>query len=679
MHDNYEIPALVLTACLLPGFGYLHMRFRGERTRLWFLGFLLAIVRMVQHYNLGWWDFSDEFAFPWIATAGHIAIQVGSVLFLSSLSTKFFKVGRFKVRFAVPYTLPLIAYCILYVGVYRQQPPHGFVSVVFPLLWLMSFAASVFWAALPDDASPMPRPVSLFFVAVMAGVSIWVYFTQGPGWLLSYAECCSHFMTVILLIFAYRRLSPGVGLSILGFSSWSLIIFWAFPSINHHSFLQGNLTRFIVMGKVVAALGLILLTLEEELELNKAAGERERQARRELEAYTNLILSRRRVEDFDNQGPEICQTIVSNSRFSQAALFLMQTSGTYELAGVAGFNNATAIALNALAARIPVAGFLAPGTAESAVDNSLTVRLNLDSWLSPGDDLKHLGFTSAYAVPMRGRSATEGVLLLSGMRNRTKHDPLRVDDLLPVEMLTTRLQAVRSQTTMLEKLIDSEKFAGLGQLAGNVTQQLNNPLTVILGYASLLEDAPQLNTHDRRAVDAILSEARHMRSTIESLTRVARTPSVQTAAVSVSELLADMEHLHRSEFLQRSIEFRLTIEPSLPRALCHAQQLRQAVLHCLQFAMEAVQHVEPGGERTVRLEAKAQGNRVRILVAHTGRGFLDAERAFDPFVPPQAVGGETAGLGLSLCSTILKDNNGNVSAVNLNPCGAAITLELRAA
>ena len=170
-----------------------------------------------------------------------------------------------------------------------------------------------------------------------------------------------------------------------------------------------------------------------------------------------------------------------------------------------------------------------------------------------------------------------------------------------------------------------------------------------------------------------------MRSTIESLTRVARTPSVQTAAVSVSELLADMEHLHRSEFLQRSIEFRLTIEPSLPRALCHAQQLRQAVLHCLQFAMEAVQHVEPGGERTVRLEAKAQGNRVRILVAHTGRGFLDAERAFDPFVPPQAVGGETAGLGLSLCSTILKDNNGNVSAVNLNPCGAAITLELRAA
>ncbi len=45
---------------------------------------------------------------------------------------------------------------------------------------------------------------------------------------------------------------------------------------------------------------------------------------------------------------------------------------------------------------------------------------------------------------------------------------------------------------LFEKLIDSERFAGLGQLAGNVTQQLNSPLTVILGYASLLEDSSAL-------------------------------------------------------------------------------------------------------------------------------------------------------------------------------------------
>jgi C4-dicarboxylate-specific signal transduction histidine kinase len=260
-------------------------------------------------------------------------------------------------------------------------------------------------------------------------------------------------------------------------------------------------------------------------------------------------------------------------------------------------------------------------------------------------------------------------------------NPLRPDDLLPIEMLAARLQAVRSQTMMLEKLIDSEKFAGLGQLAGNVTQQLNNPLTVILGYASLLEEAKGLSPQDRRSLEAILSEARRMRSTLESLSRISRSQSSQFDAVSVEELLADMEQLHRTEFLHRSIDFRVSIAPGLPRVLCQPQQLRQAVLHCLQFAMEAVENQGADSipeDRTVRLEATAEGDRVQILVAHSGPGFLHPDRAFDPFVPTQAAG-ETAGLGLSLCATILRDHNGRASAVNLEPRGAAILLELRAA
>jgi C4-dicarboxylate-specific signal transduction histidine kinase len=106
------------------------------------------------------------------------------------------------------------------------------------------------------------------------------------------------------------------------------------------------------------------------------------------------------------------------------------------------------------------------------------------------------------------------------------------------------------------------------------------------------------------------------------------------------------------------------------------------VLHCLQFAIEAVdidgsdpRHDET---RTVRLEATGEGNSVQIRVAHSGPGFLHPDRAFDPFVPSQAIG-ETAGLGLSVCATILRDHNGRASAMNLEPCGAAIILELQAA
>jgi C4-dicarboxylate-specific signal transduction histidine kinase len=204
---------------------------------------------------------------------------------------------------------------------------------------------------------------------------------------------------------------------------------------------------------------------------------------------------------------------------------------------------------------------------------------------------------------------------------------------------------------------------------------------VILGYASLLQETSSLEPRERKGVESILAEARHMRSILQSLTRISRPQSGQLTAVSVSEMLTDMEQLYRAEFLRRSIEFRLSIAPGLPRVLCHSQQLRQAVLHCLQYAIDTVESerlAATGSEKTVNLEATSEDNVVRILIAHSGPGFVHPDRAFDPFVPAQA-SGETASLGLSLCATILREQNGRASAVNLEPRGAAILLELQAA
>ncbi len=688
MPDYYQAPALILTTLLLPAFGYLYLRFRDTRTLLWFLGFLFAIFRRVLLYRLGTWEFQAS-VHPWMAAAGQTSIQISSALFLASLSPLGFRVGRFSVLYVIPFTIPLVIYSVLYYGVLRGVTPSGPLYFVFPALGILSVIVGLFWGIAKGS---LPTWMGLGFCIVGGIVGLWIYYTVGPGLPLTLVECLNHVLMACLLIYVFRRLSLGMILSVIGFLVWSARVVLLHPAVTNAPVFDLALTRAIVLAKVVAAMGMILLALEDQLSINQAGQQRERRARQELEAYTNLILSRRRVEDFDRQAGEICRTVTDHSRFAQAAL-LLQSAGRYRLAGAAGLDPAIVTALDDLAARIPVESFLAPGSAPAAVEQSHTLALDLNPWLRPGDDLKRLRFTSVLAVPMTGRAVTEGVLLLGAMRNapqRTvpgnqftaQEEPVRADDLLPIEMLAARLQATRSQTMMLEKLIDSEKFAGLGQLAANVTQQLNNPLTVILGYASLLEETSALEPHERKGIEAILTEARRMRATLESLTRISRPQSGQFTAVSVAEMLTDMEELHRSEFLRRSIEFRLAIAPGLPRVLCHAQQLRQAVLHCLQFAMEAVEsQSEPASAeiaKTVRLEATAAGNLVQILVAHSGPGFLHPDRAFDPFVPAQATG-ETAGLGLSLCATILRDHNGRASAVNLEPRGAAILLELQAA
>ena len=683
MPDYFQTTALVLTELLLPAFGYLYLRFRDARTLLWFLGFFFAVISMVLAHFEGPWA-AASLVHPWMVATGQVAIQVSTALFLASLAPTRFKLGQRQILYVIPYALPAVIASLLTYGVFHGVMPTGPVVFVFPALGALSIFVALLWAA---SKSRLPKWVGVSYCALAGSIVLLVYFVAGPSSALIAVQCTNLLMTALLLAFVFRRLTPGVVLSAMGFAVWSLTALQILPDLGLRTVLNADLLQVIAMSRIVAALGMMMLALEDQIDVNQLARERERRARQELEAYTAPILARRRVEDFDRQGDEICELVREHSRFRQAAL-LLENGGSFRLAGSAGFDEATEQALGVLASRISPAGFLDIDSTPPAVEQSKTLELDLMQWLSPGDDLKRLGFTNALAVPMRGRASTEGALLLAGLRpievasRSVAHDDLRADDLLPIEMLAARLQATRSQTMMFEKLIDSEKFAGLGQLAANVAHHLNNPLTVILGYASLLEETVAMGAPERKGVESILTESRRMRSTLESLSRISRPQTDQLSAVSVSEMLADMGQLYRNDFLQRSIEFRMNIAPGLPRVLCSSHQLRQAVLQCLQYSIAAVEghgcDVVGDQPRTIRLEATSEGPLVQIMVAHTGACFASPERAFDPFTPGQ-VCGENGGLGLSLCATILRDHNGRASAMNLEPQGAAIVLELQTA
>ena len=674
MQDSYQFPVLILTALLLPAFGSLYLRSRDLRTLLWFLAFAFTAVRMALLNPEAAWN-ANHAAQPWRAATALSCALLSSALILGSLSPRRFRLGKIQVLYVIPFISPMILYAVLWSGIFHDRAPQGLAFFLFPALCCWATVAGIFWSLAEGGIRAILGTLSCLG---FGGFALWACLQSNPPLALVSAETGNHVVAALLILFVFRRLTCGVFLSALGLLAWASPILLNVSAVSGSPFLSLSVIRAVVLAKLITALGFILLTLENEVDLNQANAGREKRARKEMEAYTRLVLSRRRLEDFDAQGTEICRVVVENSRFHQAALILLQPSGLFRLAGAAGFDKATEKALEALAARIPVGGFQSLEAAPPAVSGSQTRVVALEPWFTPGDDLARLRFTTALMIPMVGRASIDGALLLGDGLGSVHGEPLRNHDLLPLEMLAARLQAVRSQTSMLEKLIDSEKFAGLGQLAGNVTQQLNNPLTVILGYASLLEDGPRLDEHQRKAIEAILTEARQMRTTLQSLSHVARAPVGPRSAISVLELLEDMEHLHRNEFLQRSIHFRLNVSPAIPRVLCQAQQLRQAVLHCLQFAMESVEHADPGSERAVRLEASAEGNRVQIVVAHSGPGFHHPERAFDPYMPP-AGGLDASSLGLSLCATILRDNQGKVSAVNLGKQGAAIMLELQAA
>jgi K+-sensing histidine kinase KdpD len=98
-------------------------------------------------------------------------------------------------------------------------------------------------------------------------------------------------------------------------------------------------------------------------------------------------------------------------------------------------------------------------------------------------------------------------------------------------------------------------------------------------------------------------------------------------------------------------------------------------MHAMHFAIEHVIPLEAFEERSVRIEATTFQDRVQILVGHSGRSFPNPERAFDTLTSAFGAA-ESTGIGLSLCAAIVREHRGHISAINLEPVGAAVVLDL---
>jgi signal transduction histidine kinase len=672
MFDDYQVPAIALIAALMLAFAYLHLRFRSVRTLLWMLALVCAEIQAIllaispQYIAATGLGAS---ATVWINTIGASALMLSSAFFLASLSPLSFRFSNIRVLYAVPYLIPLLIYSILYYGL--SQHPAG------PLLWLYYFLAC--WAVAVAFVWSMQKGViPIWLATAIVAFGAWIsipFFVHGNVyWPLLVVESGNMFMTAMLVVYTYRRVSPGVVLAAAGFLIWALPPFYLMQAQGTPGLLDVALAHAFTLGKVIVAMGLILLALEDEVEKNQTAQRRERRVRLELEAYARQALTARSLEEFDRDSGQLCTMIVEHSCFSGAAIVVRSSTGAFTLVGYAGMDGAVAGALDALARRLPVTALC--GSNEALVADTTSLNLDLAPWLTPGDDLERLRLTRIGAVPMLGPdNSAEGALLLTGAR--APLHTLRPDDLLPLEILAGRLQAARAQALMLGKLIDSERFAGIGQLATNVAQQLNNPLTVILGYSALLEESMPIGP-DRRGAEAIASEARRMRAILERLSRFSRLTTERFNSFSVADLITDIEQLHRTDFLRHSIEFRSTVESNLPNIFGNPHQIRQALLHAVQYAIDSAMRVGSNHEKSIRIEATvpaSEEGRVRILIGHSGQGFPQPDRAFDSLTSGFS-GTEATGIGLSLCAAIVREHRGQISAVNYEPTGAAVVLDL---
>jgi signal transduction histidine kinase len=554
------------------------------------------------------------------------------------------------------------------ISLYRSPGPAlGFV--------LMLCTIAVVYVAILWNARRNLIPVwfSTSFSVVMGCAGLWLTY-KGDYFFVEYlVQASLNFMAALLFVFAYRRFSPGVIFTSLGFFLWStpLLLDAIFTTPGPAMLMIG---RGINLVKVMTAVGMILIVLEDESAQNKMAKDRDHRARVELEEYSQIDLSLLSGVNEEAVYQHVCEVVTQVSRFGQALIFLRSVENNFRAIAHAGMDAPLALALDALGRRVtPEQIEIFRRTENIAVEMSSTLLVDLRPLFVEDDALEQLQHLKSHVIPFAARTgATDGSLFLSGLKEPEK--PLRADDVLPLELLVGRLTTMRGHNTLMQRVAQSEKLASLGQLAAGVAHELNNPLTVVLGYSQMLEES--LEDHPAHEnLSLIRSEAQRMRLIIESMLRFWKASPVEHIPVSLTEILQDICSLRRAEFNRRGVELLLHLPDDLPPVCGNRNQLQQVFLQLLNNSLEAFDADESGQPKAVRIDASHHEDAVKVLISDNGPGFADPHRAFDPFFTTKSPRAGT-GMGLSVCYAIVRDHGGEITAHNQQPHGAALLIEL---
>jgi C4-dicarboxylate-specific signal transduction histidine kinase len=208
-------------------------------------------------------------------------------------------------------------------------------------------------------------------------------------------------------------------------------------------------------------------------------------------------------------------------------------------------------------------------------------------------------------------------------------------------------------------------------LVAGVAHELNNPLAGILGYTDLLSEQLATGPATKR-VEKLASEARRMKRIVDGLLRFARQNQVQERATSLELALQDAVLLREYSLRARGVAVQMKIEPDLPDVAFGADELKQVLLNLLNNSLDAV---EESTEKSIFIQVARRGERVELCIQDSGPGFIDLNRACDPFYTTKPPGKGT-GLGLSICFGLIHQCGGELQLANREPYGASVTVVL---
>lgn len=210
--------------------------------------------------------------------------------------------------------------------------------------------------------------------------------------------------------------------------------------------------------------------------------------------------------------------------------------------------------------------------------------------------------------------------------------------------------------------LNASRLASLGEMAGGIAHEINNPMAVIRSQAELIVNAMTRNQELtpqglKLGMERIISTSDRISRIIKGLKLLSRDSSADPMlSTDLCTIVQDTLGFCEEKLREKQI----TLEVKCPAnifVLCRAVEISQVILNLISNSIDAIEGFD---SPWIRIEVKADKKMAFIKVTDSGAGIPKsvAEKITLPFFTTKEVG-KGSGLGLSITRRIIDKHNGD--------------------
>ncbi|MGD0919204.1 MAG: ATP-binding protein [Thermodesulfobacteriota bacterium] len=236
-----------------------------------------------------------------------------------------------------------------------------------------------------------------------------------------------------------------------------------------------------------------------------------------------------------------------------------------------------------------------------------------------------------------------------------------------VQERTRELQQVQDQ------LVRAGKMAAIGELAAGVAHEINNPLTGVLTFSSLMLKKVDEKNPWKKDLEHIVEQTTRCRNIVRGLLDFARQRKPDKREWDIHTLIERTLTLVEKQAPFQNIKVTKEFKTGVPPLFVDGDQIQQVFMNILLNAADAM----AGNEGTLTIKTDLRDGITEVSFRDTGGGIAKEHlsKLFDPFFTTKETGKGT-GLGLAISYGIIQSHGGDIEVESEVGKGSTFRIKL---